>query len=134
MQSYDHTGDKRPLPAQVRTFMTGVELTGLPALIIVIGTVVIGATPVWLAAKVVGAGGATLPRAIAAILLGTIGAVVAVAATGGWGLLLGPLVFLLVLKYILQTSFFGAIVLMIIASVIAATMGKLIGSGIIPLH
>jgi hypothetical protein len=114
--------------------MTEVSVFGLPALAFEIGIMVLAALPIWLAAKAVGAGKATLLRAVMAMMLGTVaslaGGALGAAILGGLGILLAPIAFLLTFKYVLETSFFGAIILSVIAAAIYMAMGFLIGSGI----
>jgi len=117
--------------------MSGIELSGLPVLIIVVGTVIVGAVPVWFAAKIVGAGNATLPGAILAMIAGAVGVAAALFTApiiGGWALLLAPIAYLMAFKSILQTSFFGAIILVILSIALSVAMGKIFGGGISPIH
>ena len=106
-----------------------LQISGLPALIVQVGFIVVFATPVWLAARIVGAAHPTLFRSILSLLVGTIGAVVSLALGGGYALLLAPLVFLLAFRFILGTSMLGAIGLALIALAGYAAMVHFIGSG-----
>ena len=105
-------------------------VSGLPALVIWVGFLVVVAAPVWLAARLVGAGHATLGRSVLALLLGLIGAIVSVAAAGLWALALAPLSFLLAFRFVLGTSFLGAIVLALLSAAAYAAMIHFIGGGI----
>ncbi len=102
-------------------------MTGIPALAWGVGFVVLCSLPVWAAAKVAGAANATLPRSALALVVGTALAAASLAVAGGWALLLAPLAYLLTFKYVLDTSFLGAIVLAVIALAGYAGMAKLIG-------
>lgn len=103
--------------------------TGLPALVVLVGFVVVFSAPVWLAAKLVGAKHPTLLRAILSLVAGSIGAFILVVLTGPWEFILAPLVFLLSFKYILGTSFLGSILLAIVAGLGYAAMGHFMGGG-----
>jgi len=110
--------------------MASMNVSGLPALAWSIGFVVIGAAPVWLAAKLTGAGSATLLRSALALLIGTIGGVIGIAAGGPFALLLVPLAFLLSFKFVLDTSFLGAFFLGILAVAGYFAMAHFIGGGV----
>ena len=107
-----------------------LSVTGLPAMAIAIGFVIVFAAPVWLAARVVGAKSPTLLRAVAALFVGALGAFLSIAVGGGLALLLGPIAFLLAFKYVLGTSFGGAIVLALVAILGYAAMLHFIGGGV----
>jgi hypothetical protein len=107
-----------------------VTFTGLPALAWGLGFVILGSLPVWMAAKITGAGRATLPRAAAALLAGTLTAFVAVFATGPWGLVLAPLAYLLSFKFIMDTSLLGAVLLGILALAGYAAIDKVMGGSV----
>lgn len=102
------------------------SLTGLPALIFLIGFVVVFSAPVWLAARLIGAKHPTLWRAIASLATGMLVSVLLAILTGPWVLLLTPVGFLLSFKYILGTSFLGAVLLAILAALGYAAMGYFI--------
>jgi hypothetical protein len=110
--------------------MSTVTVSGLPALAWQIGFVVIGIFPVWLAAKVIGASQATLLRCALALIAGTVLAFIGLFVAGGLGLLIVPLAYLLAFKFILDTSFLGAIALAILALAGYTAMSHLIGGGI----
>lgn len=107
-----------------------LSLTGLPALIFLVGFVVVFSAPVWLAARLTGAKYPTLWRAVASLVAGNLGAFLLAMLTGPWVLLLAPLGFLLSFKYILGTSFPGAVLLAILAGLGYAAMGYFIMGGI----
>lgn len=109
-----------------------LTLTGLPALVIFVGFVVVFSAPVWLAAKLVGAENPTLLRAIGSLVVGTMGVFLLAVLTGPWVLLLAPLAFLLSFKYILGTSFLGSVLLAIVAGLGYAAMGHFIGGSGFP--
>lgn len=106
------------------------NLTGLPALIFLVGFVVVFSTPVWLAARVIGAKYPTLWRAVASLAAGMLVAFLLAILTGPWGFLLAPVGFLLSFKYILGTSLLGSVLLAILAGLGYAAMGYFIGGGI----
>jgi hypothetical protein len=97
-------------------------VTGLPAIIIWVGFLVVFSAPVWLAARMVGARHPTLVRSICALVLGLIGAIVCLALTGWAAFVLAPLSFLLAFRFLLGTSFFGAIALALLAAAGYAAM------------
>jgi hypothetical protein len=103
---------------------------GMPAFVIEAAFVVIFSAPVWLAAKVVGADHPSLLRSILSLFVGTVLAAVAVGVAGPLALLLVPLAFLLAFKFVLGTSFLGAIVLGLAALAGYAAMLHLIGKGL----
>jgi len=92
-----------------------LTVSGLPAIIIQLVFVVVFSMPVWLGARIVGAKHSTLLRAVFSLMLGTIGVAFCIFLTGLLAFLLAPLSFLLAFKFILGTSFLGAIVLSLVA-------------------
>jgi hypothetical protein len=106
-------------------------LTGWPAFIFLVGFVVVFSTPVWLAARLIGAKHPTLWRAVASLAVGMPVSILLAILTGPWGFLLAPVGFLLSFKYILGTSFLGAVLLAIVAGLGYVVIGYLI-SGVIP--
>jgi hypothetical protein len=107
-----------------------IAVSGLPAIIMQVGFIVVFSAPVWLAARLVGAQTPTLLRAALSLIVGVIGSFIAIAAGGGWALLLMPLAFLLAFKFILGTSLFGAIGIAIITVLGYAAMIHFLGSGL----
>jgi len=107
-----------------------LNISGLPALIVQVGFVVVFSAPVWLAARIVGAERPTLIRAALSLIVGVIGAIVSVAVGGGFALLIAPLAFLLAFKFILGTSLFGALGIALITVVGYAAMVHFIGAAI----
>jgi hypothetical protein len=107
------------------------SLTGLPAVIFLVGFVVVFSTPVWLAARLIGARHPTLWRAAASLATGTLASFLLAILTGPWVFLLAPVGFLLSFKYILGTSFLGSVLLAIVAGLGYAAIGYFIG-GVIP--
>jgi hypothetical protein len=103
-------------------------MSGLPALAMQVGFIVVFSAPVWLAAKIVGAEHPTLIRAALSLIIGVIGAIVSAAVGGGWALLLVPFAFLLAFKFILGTSIFGAIGIAVITVAGYAAMIHFIGA------
>jgi len=91
---------------------------------------VVFSAPVWLAAKIVGAEHPTLLRAALSLIVGALGSAMSMFLGGGFALLLAPLAFLLAFKYVLGTSFFGAIGLAVVALLGYAAMVHFIGSGV----
>ena len=106
-----------------------LTISGIPALALQIGFVIIFSAPVWLAARVVRADHPTLLRSILSLALGAAGTIVSAAVAGGWVLLLAPVAFLLSFKFVLGTSFLGSVLLAIVAIAGYAAMAHLIGSG-----
>ena len=92
-----------------------LTVSGLPAIIIQLVFVVVFSMPVWLGARIVGAEHPTLLRAVFSLMLGTIGVALSIFLTGLLALLLAPLSFLLAFKFVLGTTFLGAIVLSLVA-------------------
>ena len=90
-------------------------LTGLPAFALAIGFIIIGAAPVWLAAQLTAAKHASMARAVASLFLGVAGCVISASFFPLWSPLLVPLSYLLSFKWTLGTSFFGAILLGVLA-------------------
>jgi len=89
-----------------------LQLSGLPALIVQVGFIVVFSAPVWLAAKIVGAKRPTLIRAALSLIVGAIGSAASILLGGGFALLLAPLAFLLVLgaqRIRVEIEFFRAI-------------------------
>jgi hypothetical protein len=105
-------------------------LIGLPALIFLVGFVVVFSAPVWFAARVIGAKHASLLRAVASLATGMLGSFLLALLTGPWVFLLAPLGFLLSFKYILGTSLLGSVLLAILAGLGYAAMGYFMGGGI----
>ena len=107
-----------------------LSLSGLPALVVGVGFVVVFSAPVWLAARLIGAEWPTLLRSALALILGTLGAALAAVFGGPLALLLAPLAYLLSFKFVLGTSFLGAIVLGILALAGYAAMLHLLSGGL----
>lgn len=106
-----------------------LSISGLPAIAIAVGFIVVFSVPVWVAARVVGAASPTLLRSAISLILGALAALVSIAVGGGWALLLVPLSFLLAFKFVLGTSFVGSIVLAVVAVMGYAAMVHFIGAG-----
>ncbi len=85
-------------------------LAGLFALI-----VAASAVPVWLAAKVVGAGRSEFLRVLSALVLSSLLVLGLILLLGGWGYWLMPVVFVVVFGRMLDTSYFRAFVLCLLA-------------------
>jgi hypothetical protein len=107
-----------------------LTISGLPALIVQVGFVVVFAAPIWLAARMVGADRPTLWRSIVSLVIGILGTVVSVATTGALAVLLAPLAFLVSFKYVLGTSAIGSIVLALLAIAGYAAMVHFIGAAL----
>jgi hypothetical protein len=105
-----------------------LSVSGLPAIIIQVGFIVVFSAPVWLAARMVGAANPTLIRSALSLIVGVVGSVASVALGGGFALLLAPLAFLLAFKYVLGTSLLGSIGIAIIAVAGYAAMVHFIGA------
>ena len=107
--------------------MTNFVVTGLPVIAFGVGFVVVGSLPVWFGAQVTGAGKPTLIRSALSLIAGIIGSILGGMAGMPLALLIAPLSFLLAFKFILETSFFGALLLCIVAVIGYFLMGKFIG-------
>ena len=105
-----------------------LSMSGLPAIVVQVGFIVVFSAPVWLAAKMVGAERPTLIRAALSLIVGVIGSIVGIAVGGGWALLLVPVAFLLAFKFILRTSLLGAIGIAVITVAGYAAMVHFIGA------
>jgi hypothetical protein len=105
-----------------------LSVSGLPAIVVQIGFILLLSAPVWLAAKMVGARHPTLLRAALSLVAGALGVLVSAAFGGVFALLLAPIAFLLSFKYVLGTSVVGSIGLAIIAVVVYAAMVHFIGA------
>jgi len=103
-------------------------MSGLPAIVIQVGFIVVFSAPVWLAARMVGAANPTLTRSALSLIVGVIGSIASVAVGGGFALLLAPLAFLLAFKYILGTSLLGSLGIAIITVAGYAAMVHFIGA------
>jgi hypothetical protein len=119
----------RHISASAEGGRVNLSVTGLPAIAIELGFVVVLSAPVWIAARVVGAESPTLIRSAVSLFLGTVGAAASIVLAGPWALLLGPIAFLLAFKYVLGTSFLGAIGLAVVAVLVYAAMVHFIGAG-----
>jgi hypothetical protein len=104
-----------------------LTVSGLPAIIIQLLFIVVFSTPVWLRARIVGAEHPTLLRAVLSLMLGTIGVATCILLTGLLALLLAPFSFLLAFKYVLGTSFAGAILMALVALGAYVTMVYFLG-------
>jgi len=103
------------------------SLTGLPAIVFLVGFVVVFSAPVWLAARIVGAKHPTLLHAIASLAAGMLGSLLLAMLTGPWVFLLAPLAFLLSFKYVLGTSLLGSVLLAVVAGLGYAAMAYFVG-------
>lgn len=102
-----------------------ISLTGLPALLFMVGFVGVFSTPVWLAARLIRAKHPTLLRSIVSLALGMPISLLLAVLTGSWGFLLAPLGYLLSFKLILGTTFMRAVVLAILAGIGYMAIGYL---------
>lgn len=105
-----------------------LSISGLPAVIVQLGFILLLSAPVWVAAKMVGARHPTLLRAALSLVVGGLGVLASVAFGGAFALLIAPVVFLLSFKYVLGTSVVGSIGLAVIAVVVYALMVHFIGA------
>lgn len=103
------------------------SLTGLPAIIFLVGFVVVFSAPVWLAARIVGAKHPTLLHAVASLVAGMLASFLLAMLTVPWVFLLSPLFFLLSFKYVLGTSLLGSVLLAILAGLGYAAMAHFVG-------
>lgn len=102
-------------------------LTGLPAIIFLVGFVVVFSAPVWVAARVVGARHPTLLHAVGSLTVGMLASFLLTMLTGPWVFLLTPLAFLLSFKYVLGTSLLGSVLLAILAGLGYAAIAYFVG-------
>jgi hypothetical protein len=107
-----------------------VSLSGLPALVVQVGFVVVFTIPVWFAARLVRAANPTFLRSAISLLVGTAGAFAGVAVGGGLALLIAPVSYVLSFRFILGTSTLGAIMLALVALAGYAAMFHFLGAGI----
>jgi hypothetical protein len=106
-----------------------LKVSGLPLIALSAGFVLVFATPVWIAARMVGANNATLLRSAMALILGTICAVLS-CFTGAAALVLVPLSFLLAFKFLLETTLGEAFLLGVLAVLGSALMIKVFGGAV----
>jgi hypothetical protein len=102
---------------------------GLPALALEIGFVLLLVLPVYLAAKIVRAAHATLLRSGLSLILSTFLMVLGFLVTGAGGFLIAPLAFIASFRFVLGTSFFGALCLALLALLFYALMVHFVGGG-----
>jgi hypothetical protein len=107
-----------------------ISLSGLPALVLQVGFVVVFTIPVWFAARLVGASNPTFIRSVISLFVGTAGAFIVVLVGGVIGWLLAPISYVLSFRFILGTSVFGAIGLALLALAGYAALFHFIGSGV----
>ncbi|RZL32845.1 MAG: hypothetical protein EOP35_19270 [Rubrivivax sp.] len=84
----------------------------------------LAALPVWLAAKVLGAGRQGFWRAALALVTATALSLVVMVFAGLWSLVLVPAVFVVVFAKLLEMSYTGAFVLCILALAFQAVINK----------
>ncbi|WP_230588331.1 hypothetical protein [Ralstonia solanacearum] len=109
--------------------MATVSISGLPALSLLAGFVAAATVPVWMGAQVVGAERATIPRAAAALGLAVLGSFLAMFVVGSAVFVVAPIICVVVFKYLLDSSFLGAFILMVISASGLWLAGKLFGAG-----
>jgi hypothetical protein len=107
-----------------------LSISGLPAIAVAAGFIVIFSLPVWLASRVVGAEHPTLIRSGVSLVVGAVGSAISVAVGGGAALLLAPVSFLLAFKFVLGTSFMGAVVLAVLSLAGYAAIAHFFGGGL----
>lgn len=106
-----------------------LSISGLPAIAIAVGFIVVFSAPVWVASRIVGAQYPTLLRSAISLVVGAIGSVIGITIGGGLALLLAPAAFLLSFKFILGTSVLGSVVLAVLSVAGYAAMVHFIGAG-----
>lgn len=109
-----------------------LAVSGLSALVVFAAFVVFFSLPVWVAARIIRARKPTLLRSITSLIAGFALTFVSALLTGGFALLLSPLCFFLSFKVFLGTSFFGAVVLGVLALLGYALMVYLVGTEFSP--
>jgi len=105
-----------------------LSISGLPAIIVQVGFIIVFSAPIWLGARIVGAKHPTLIRSALALIVGGLGTAAIAAVGGGFALLLTPFVFLIAFQVVLGTSFLGSIGLALIALAGYAAMVHFIGA------
>jgi hypothetical protein len=85
----------------------GLEAGSLPLVVHSAGVVVLASTPVWAAARFVDADWPTMGRAMAALTIVIGASMLGLSFFGMHGLWLAPAIFLLSIRYVLGTTFFG---------------------------
>ncbi|EPX99248.1 hypothetical protein C404_04635 [Ralstonia sp. AU12-08] len=86
--------------------------------------------PVWFGAQAVGADRATLPRSAVALVLALAVCYLSLAVTGPAAFVIAPLLCMAVFKYILDSSFLGAFLLLVVSATGLWLAGKLFMSGV----
>jgi len=104
-----------------------IVITGLPLVILLVGSLVVYAAPVWLAAKIVAVPDATLLRCLLSLFVASLLAGASLAASGPFALFLVPLSFLLAFMLVLRASFGQSFLLGVLALLGYALMFKLFG-------
>ena len=107
--------------------MMMMTITGLPLLILLVGSLVVYAAPVWLAARIVGAQYPTLLRAILSLLLASALAGASLTLTGPFALVLVPLSFIAAYMWVLGASFGQSLLLGLLSILGYALMMWLFG-------
>lgn len=106
-----------------------MNVLGLALSLPLIGVAVMLSTlPVWMAAKVVGAGRQEFGRVAGALVLAMVLVIGLALVVGGWIVLLAPLVVLMTFSKLLETSYVGAFALCVLALAFQALMAKMFGS------
>jgi len=108
-----------------------LDLSGLPAIVVGVGFIIVFALPVWAGAKLTSADNPTLIRSAFALSAGLVGSVIAGASAGGFAIFLVPIVFVIAFRFILGTTVVGAIVLGVIALLGYAAMIHFIGGHVL---
>ena len=103
-----------------------ILISGAPAAIAAALAVVVLSVPIWFSARFVGADNATLLRSVMSLIVGVVSATVCLALAGGLGILLAPICLLLSFKYILGTSFIGAIIMAVVSAAGYTLAGRLL--------
>lgn len=111
-----------------------LNISGFPSLVLEIVFIILFTVPIWIGAKFVGAERATFLNSALALIIGVaaffFAGAIGGAVVGGWAFILAPLAMLLAFKYVLKTSFFGSVILAIVAAAGYFLLGHLISSGI----
>lgn len=118
--------------------MLGASVLGVAITVPLVAiSIAVSTLPVWMAAKVVGAGRQEFWRVAVALVLAWVLAVVVLVVgiklVSGWAVVLLPLVFLVVFSKMLEVGYLGAFVLCILAAafqvVIVKVFGAIFGAG-----
>ena len=108
--------------------MATSHILGLPLGVWAAGFVAVATVPVWFGAQAVGAERATMPRSALALVLALIACYACVLVIGSPAVIVAPFVCMVLFKYILDSSFLGAFLLVVISATGLWLAGKILNS------